>query len=60
MRADMVPGATFPDYELPDHTSTPRKLGELQGEDPRSTPSSSVLKRPTGHLRRLKSRESRG
>jgi hypothetical protein len=24
----------FPDYELPDHTSTPRKLSELQGDDP--------------------------
>ena len=23
MRPDIVPGATFPDYELPDHTSTP-------------------------------------
>ena len=34
MRADIVPGAVFPDYELPDHTSTPRKLSELQGEDP--------------------------
>lgn len=34
MRADMVPGATFPDYELPDHTDTPRKLSLLQGDDP--------------------------
>ena len=34
MRADIVPGATFPDYELPDHTATQRKLSELQGEDP--------------------------
>ena len=34
MRADIVPGGTFPDYELPDHTSTPRKLSELQGRDP--------------------------
>ena len=34
MRPDIVPGATFPDYELPDHTSTPRRLSELQGEDP--------------------------
>jgi ABC-type multidrug transport system permease subunit len=30
----MVPGATFPDYELPDHTSTPRRLSELQGANP--------------------------
>ena len=34
MRSDIVPGGIFPDYELPDHTSTPRKLSELQGEDP--------------------------
>jgi peroxiredoxin len=34
MRPDIAPGATFPDYQLPDHTDTPRKLSELQGEDP--------------------------
>ncbi|MBC8161619.1 MAG: redoxin domain-containing protein [Roseiflexaceae bacterium] len=34
MRADIVPGATFPDYQLPDHTGTPRKLSLLQGIDP--------------------------
>jgi peroxiredoxin len=34
MRPDIVPGATFPDYELPDHTGTPRKLSEIQGDDP--------------------------
>jgi hypothetical protein len=34
MRADIAPGGTFPDYELPDHKSIPRRLGELQGEDP--------------------------
>ena len=34
MRADITPGATFPDYELPDHEKTPRKLSELQGADP--------------------------
>jgi peroxiredoxin len=34
MRSDIVPGSRFPDYELPDHTSTRRKLSELQGEDP--------------------------
>ena len=34
MRSDIVPGATFPDYELPDHTDTPRTLSELQGDDP--------------------------
>jgi len=34
MRPDIAPGGTFPDYELPDHTSVPRKLSELQGDDP--------------------------
>src|ERR1700750_283469 len=34
MRSDILPGSIFPDYELPDHTSTPRRLSELQGDDP--------------------------
>ena len=34
MRADIVPGAVFPDYELPDHIARRRSLSELQGEDP--------------------------
>ncbi len=34
MRSDIVPGGTFPDYELPDHTETARTLSELQGDDP--------------------------
>ncbi len=34
MRADIVRGGIFPDYELPDHTGQMRKLSELQGEDP--------------------------
>ena len=34
MRSDIIPGGTFPDDELPDHTDVPRKLSELQGEDP--------------------------
>jgi peroxiredoxin len=34
MRADIVPGAIFPDYELTDHTKARRKLSELQGTDP--------------------------
>src|SRR5689334_3603454 len=34
MRADIVPGATFPDYELTDHTRKRRRLSELQGNDP--------------------------
>ena len=31
MRADIVPGGTFPDYELTDHTKKRRRLSELQG-----------------------------
>ena len=34
MRADIVPGGTFPDYELTDHTKQRRRLSELQGNDP--------------------------
>jgi peroxiredoxin len=34
MRSDIVPGATFPDYELTDHATKRRKLSELQGTDP--------------------------
>jgi peroxiredoxin len=30
MRSDIAPGGTFPDYELPDHTSTLRTLSEIQ------------------------------
>src|SRR6516225_9447817 len=34
MRADIVPRAVLPDYELPDHEDVPRRLSELQGDDP--------------------------
>ena len=34
MRADIVPGAVFPDYELSDHRGKHRTLSELQGGDP--------------------------
>jgi peroxiredoxin len=34
MREDIRAGATFPDYELPDHTGTRRRLSELQGGYP--------------------------
>ena len=34
MRADIVPGAIFPDYELSDHTAKRCKLSELQGHHP--------------------------
>ena len=34
MRSDIKPGGVFPDYSLPDHTNTVRKLSEIQGDDP--------------------------
>ena len=34
MRADIVAGALFPDYELTDQTGKHRKLSDLQGPDP--------------------------
>jgi peroxiredoxin len=34
MRSEILAGGVFPDYELPDHTGAPRKLRELQGDDP--------------------------
>ncbi len=34
MRSDIQEGATFPDYELPDHTGTPRRLSSLQEDNP--------------------------
>ncbi len=34
MRTDIVPGAVFPDYELPDHRGKHRTLSELQQGDP--------------------------
>lgn len=34
MRADIVPGPVFPDYELSDHAATRRKLSFLQGQHP--------------------------
>jgi peroxiredoxin len=34
MRADIVPGAVFPDYQLSDHRGVRRTLSELQGDDP--------------------------
>jgi len=30
MRADIIPGAVFPDYELPDQSGTMRKLSEMR------------------------------
>ena len=38
MRADIVAGAVFPDYELTAHTGKRRKLSELQGPDLRNCP----------------------
>src|SRR3974377_2154161 len=34
MRADIVPGVVFPDYELSDHTAKRQRLSELQGIHP--------------------------
>lgn len=34
MRPDIVPGAVFPDYDLPDHRGKHRTLSNLQGGDP--------------------------
>jgi peroxiredoxin len=34
VRADIVPGAVFPDYSLSDHRGTHRTLSELQDADP--------------------------
>lgn len=34
MRSDLVPGATLPDFELPDQDGTPRRLSDLQGDNP--------------------------
>lgn len=34
LRADIQPGAAFPDYELPDQTGRKRRLSELRGNDP--------------------------
>jgi peroxiredoxin len=34
MRADIVPGGVFPDYELSDHRGKHRTLSELQESDP--------------------------
>ena len=34
MRSDVIPGSVFPDYQLPDHTGTLRRLSEIQGDDP--------------------------
>jgi hypothetical protein len=34
LREDIIPGAVFPDYSLPDHTETVRTLSDLQGSDP--------------------------
>src|ERR671932_496116 len=34
MRADIVPGARFPDYELIDQDKQRRRLSQIQGNDP--------------------------
>jgi peroxiredoxin len=32
MRDDLTPGAQFPDFVLPEHTKTQRRLSDLQGD----------------------------
>ena len=54
MRSDIVPGATFPDYELPDQTGRRRRLSELQGNDPL------VLVLSRGHFCPKDQRQHRG
>jgi peroxiredoxin len=34
MRSDIIPGAVFPDFELPDQSGRRRRLSDLQGSDP--------------------------
>jgi peroxiredoxin len=34
MPSTLAPGSTLPDFELPDHTGTPIRLSEIQGDDP--------------------------
>jgi peroxiredoxin len=34
MSKNLTPGAVVPDFRLPDHTGTKRRLSELQGDDP--------------------------
>lgn len=34
MSKGLTPGATLPDFELPDHTGTKHRLSQLQGDDP--------------------------
>ncbi|MCH8101897.1 MAG: hypothetical protein IIB28_01925, partial [Chloroflexi bacterium] len=34
MREDILPGATFPDYELTKHSGERQKLSDVQGNDP--------------------------
>ena len=43
MRSDIVPGATFPDYELPDHTEVPSSSASSRATTRSSSPS------PRGH-----------
>src|SRR3954453_22909948 len=53
MRSDILPGATFPDYEMPDHEKNPRKLSEIQGDDPMILTLSRGLYCPKEHQQHL-------
>ena len=54
MRADIVPGGRFPDYELTDHTKSRRQLSDLQGIDSRIVVVSRGQSCPNDHKEHLK------
>jgi hypothetical protein len=43
VRADIVPGTTFPDHQLTDHTRTRRRLSELQDADPMTNSTDNIV-----------------
>jgi peroxiredoxin len=54
MRADIVPGGRFPDYELTDHTKSRRRLSDLQDIDSMIVVVSRGQFSPKDHLEHLK------
>src|ERR671932_241264 len=53
MRADSVPGARFPDYELIDQDKQRRRLSQIQGHDPMIVPLSRGHYCPKDHQQHL-------
>jgi hypothetical protein len=53
MRPDITVGTAFPDYGLPDHTGTPRRLSEIQSGEPMITvlPAKPIPRRTSGSTR---------